>query len=671
MKNQIKGKKLSRFAFWRKSFFYSWFAALIWIGSPHLSFATPPGSNEILRQAELHFHSGKFNEARPLYQKYFNDYPEGDRLDRVLYRLGQLDQRNGSCVTALRYYRILRDKFSEGSRANRMSHVSFLMGECHLELGRHSEAERLFRDVAARHPDIKFRWRALFYLGKIDEERFDFVNALDKLVRVFKQNDHKDVKETAFQEIETVIDERLSEENLHSLSAKYKVGFPADLLLLKLVSIYRSRNDIGNLKTVSSDFFTRFPDHSARPGMEDRLKKITENPNGKIRLGVVLPLTGKFALIGQRVLQGIQLAFNHHGAQAKEKMELVVRDSAAGKPLTEIVRDLADDPYMVGVLGPVMSGEVKAIVPIVEKFQIPVFTSTASSEGLPEMSAYIFRNALTRRIQAEFLAEYAVNQLRLNRFAILYPEENYGVEFQELFREEVESLGGEVVISVAYDRKQTDFREQILELGGVTDEKLKSLIRDNLFNQGNDAGLARLSRPVVDIGHWNNDDLESLKASLELSYDAIFIPGFYDKVGLIVPQLVFYNIDNVTLLGGNGWNSPKLFEIAGNYIKKGFFVDGFFTRSNRPEVERFVAAFKSNFGKEPSLHSAQSYDGANIMIQGILLKDADNRIKVKKYLDSLVDFPGVSGKTTLLPTGDSSKELFTLRIKKRKVQQVN
>jgi hypothetical protein len=60
--------------------------------------------------------------------------------------------------------------------------------------------------------------------------------------------------------------------------------------------------------------------------------------------------------------------------------------------------------------------------------------------------------------------------------------------------------------------------------------------------------------------------------SLELNYDAIFLPGFYDKVGLIVPQLVFYSIDTATLLGTGGWNSPELTKMTGKHMRKGYFV---------------------------------------------------------------------------------------------------
>ena len=659
----------------RKTLFSLLLTGLCLTGMPHLLLADPLEGKPILtdpfRQAEYYFHAGDFEKARPLYQEYFNSHPQGVRADRILYRLGQLDQVNRSFATALRYYRILIEKFPGSSQMDR---VRFLMGECHYELGQYSEAEGFFRKVAGTHPDIKLRWKSLFYLGKIAEKRFDYTNALEKLVRVYDQNENHEIKNFALGSVGKIINEKLSEDTLLSLIRKYQSGFPADLLLLKLISIYRNQRDIPNFQVMSTDFTSRFPDHPERQKIEKQLKSIEKNTERKVRVGVVLPLTGKHSVTGQQVLQGIQLALNQLGFSAKEKVELVVKDSSAGLPLVDIIEDLAGDPYMAGIIGPVLSGQIKEIVPIIDRFQIPVFTPTASSEGLPELSPYIFRNALTRQIQARFLAQYAINQLNLRRFAILYPVESYGIEFRKLFKREVEALGGEVVTTVAYDRKQTDFRAQILELGGIPDKQLKKLARENLLNGGAyggfEGGKEKLSRPVVDMGHWNNDDIENFKTSLELGYDAIFIPGFYDKVGLIIPQLVFYNIDDVILLGANGWNSPKLVENAGKYIKEGFFVDGFFIDSSRLGVQKFVQAFKTTFGKEPTLHSAQAYDSANIMIQGIL-EGADNRRKVKERLDGVKNYPGISGTTTLLPTGDSEKRLFILRIKNRKVQQMN
>ncbi|KMP10338.1 hypothetical protein UZ36_07950, partial [Candidatus Nitromaritima sp. SCGC AAA799-C22] len=205
------------------------------------------------------------------------------------------------------------------------------------------------------------------------------------------------------------------------------------------------------------------------------------------------------------------------------------------------------------------------------------------------------------------------------------------------------------------------------------DDKLKKLVLDQLETNTEPAPLGQdgpMSRPLVEMGLWSGDEIESLRVSLELSYDAIFIPGIYDKVGLIVPQLVFYNVDSATLLGASGWNSPELAKIAGNYMRKGYFVDGFYVNSKRPEVSQFVAQYKSIFAEAPTILSAQSYDTMKMFMQAIR-SGARNRLEVRNQLSRIRNFHGVSGKTTILPTGESEKKLFTLKIIKKKITEDN
>jgi ABC-type branched-subunit amino acid transport system substrate-binding protein len=358
--------------------------------------------------------------------------------------------------------------------------------------------------------------------------------------------------------------------------------------------------------------------------------------------------------------------------QFREKLGLEVRDSGS-LPVKRVIAELAGLPNMVGIIGPLLSDEVKIAGEVARQYQIPIFSPTASTQGLVDMNPYIFRNALTREIQAKFLAEYSVNTLHLRRFAVLHPFEPFGLELKDIFINEVEALGGEVVAVSGYERSQNDFKNQILQLGGVEDDELTKIAREILLNDGqikdfSDTSL--LSRPIVDMGHWSENNVEKLKVSLELSYDAIFIPGVYDKVGLIIPQLAFYNVDNVTLLGTNGWNSPELVKMGGKHLKTVYFVDGYYPNSDQSEVRQFVQEFKSNFGEEPVYLSAQAFDAANIFIK-IIRAGADNRIKMRENLKIVKNFPGVTGKTTLLPSGDSEKKIFALTIKRKKIIQKN
>jgi len=172
------------------------------------------------------------------------------------------------------------------------------------------------------------------------------------------------------------------------------------------------------------------------------------------------------------------------------------------------------------------------------------------------------------------------------------------------------------------------------------------------------------------MGLWSGDEVQNLKVSLELSYDAIFLPGFYDKVGLIVPQLVFYNIDTATLLGARGWNSPELIKMTGKHMRKGYFIDGFYVQSKRPEVVKFVREYKNTFGEDPTLLSAQAYDAAKMFFKTIHA-GARNRLQVKKELLQIRRFQGVSGETTILPTGEAEKKLFAMKIVKKKIVEDN
>jgi ABC-type branched-subunit amino acid transport system substrate-binding protein len=170
--------------------------------------------------------------------------------------------------------------------------------------------------------------------------------------------------------------------------------------------------------------------------------------------------------------------------------------------------------------------------------------------------------------------------------------------------------------------------------------------------------------------HWSEDEIENLKVSLELGYDAIFIPGVYDKVGLIIPQLAFYNIENIALLGTNGWNSPELIKMGGKFLKSIYFVDGFYSDSHQMKVKEFVEQFQNNYGELPSQLSGQAFDAAGIIFKSIV-SGADNRLKLRDSLVKVKNYPGVTGKTNILESGDSEKRIFALTVKKKKIVEEN
>jgi branched-chain amino acid transport system substrate-binding protein len=623
-------------------------------------------SGDLFLQAEHLFYSGEYISAKPFYHEYLDKNKRGQRRHNALFRLGLIDQKEKSFSTAIRFYQML---LSSNPNILLTHEVNFNMAVCNYELGNLDAAEELFNVLLKISPDKKRKWQVLYFLSQLDSRRLNFEEAVGKLKQIYEQVDDNELSQQALLLAEEMIDNNFSEMILSSLIHKYRSGFPLDLLLLKKISLYREQGDVDSYESVLMDFLSAFPKHSKSEDLKNVLKEIKKDNSAKVVVGVVLPLTGKLAATGQKVLQGIQLAYSRLPQKFRQMIYLNVKDSSDALGLDKTLSDLAGNPKAVGVLGPLLSDEIKRASVVADSFRIPIFSPTASSAGLVESSPYIFRNALTRKIQAQFLAEYSINTLQLRRFVILHPSESFGEELKDEFLKAVEAFGGEIVGIASYDRSQTDFKNQIFELGGIADDDLIQITRKQLLGnqeQEDFSNSAVLSRPRVDMEHWSGDGIENLKISLELGYDAMFIPGVYDKVGLIIPQLAFYNIEKISLLGAKGWNSPELIKMGGKFLKSVYFVDGFFSESHDIRVSSFVNLFEATYGESPSKFSAQAYDAAGIFFKSIM-SGADNRLKLRESLIKVKNYPGVTGETSILESGESEKRIFTLTVKRKKI----
>ncbi len=621
----------------------------------------PLTADTLFARAETFFHEKKTIEARMAYEEFLKAFPQDTRVPKSVFRLGYIDFENKSYVSALRYYNYFLENFPRSTLGYL---VRLEMGRCYFALERYQEAEKLFRQAVKENPDVSQKWRAFVYLGQVDDVRLNYDAAFKKYKDVIDKSPFPEIKLEARRYIETLVNERMDKKNLVAFAKSLGNRFPADLILKRLIEIYRIERDAGNYQTSLEDFLFRFPKHELREKFQKALVGFKSSEKGKVKIGVVLPLSGKRALVGQQVLQGIQLAVNQLPAKDKNRLKLVIRDSGLGRTAPEVIEELAQDPNLVGIIGPALTWEIENSLAVLEEYQMPVFTPTASTSGLAERSPYVFRNALTKELQAGFLARYAINELNLYRFVVLYPTTGYGETMRQVFEQEVRSLGGYIVHSIPYARQQNDFRKQILEIGGLADDKLKKVIQAHIKRGTQPKPLddkGRLSRPLVEGGLYSDDEVETLKVALEFNFDAIFIPGVYDKVSLILPQLAFYNVEDILLMGGNGWNSKRLLENARNYLKSVLYVDGFYANSESQTIIQFVDIFLSTFGQNPTILSAQSYDAMNIFLK-VIQEGAFNRVEVAQGLKGIKNYPGVSGVTTILPSGESAKSLVKLTV---------
>lgn len=377
-------------------------------------------------------------------------------------------------------------------------------------------------------------------------------------------------------------------------------------------------------------------------------------------IGCMLPLSGTYAVFGNRALRGIELALNQIAVQEGVDFKIIVKDTRSDPDTAKrAVRELVARKAAC-IIGPIACAPAAAAA--AQENRIPLI-ALSQMDGIPETGNYVFRNFITPQMQIKTLVAYAVDHLYARRFAILYPSEKYGVTFMNLFWDEVIRQGGEVVGVESYGLEQTDFEAPVKKLVGLyydIPEDLKKFalpprevetgqedteVSEGLEN-GNDAGGSgedEEPQPIVD-------------------FDFLFLPDSPKKAGLIIPQLAYHDVRNVTLGGTNLWHSDDLIQMAGTYAQGAVIIDGFFKDSDAPPVKLFVREYEKVYDEPPGFIEAIAYDSAMMLFSRLAGNPVTLRSDIQRALIDMPYFDGVTGLTAFNETGEADKRLYILEI---------
>lgn len=351
-----------------------------------------------------------------------------------------------------------------------------------------------------------------------------------------------------------------------------------------------------------------------------------------IKIGVLVPASGRLETFGREVRRGAALALKSLAAPPFPfRVEEVPIDERDGDGALEALKKVLAAEDIVVLIGPLASSTVERIIGEAERSSLAVFSPTASSPRLAGISLNFFRNCLTLEEFGAKLAEFAVRVLGVLTFVTFAPDDAYGLRYGEIFAEEVARLGGRVLALESYDRSLTDFAKPI--------QALKKTIG--------------MPDPLPEPVEGGEDK------PYELPFEGIFLPGYAEQVGLVVPQLAFHEIDvrKLAVLGANGLNSLRFPETGEEFAEGAFFVDGFFADSPREQVRRFTALYREEYGEAPGTFAAQAYDAVAVVLDQ-LNRGAVSRRDMLSALEGVHAFPGVAGPTTLHPGGWVERDPF-------------
>ncbi len=348
-------------------------------------------------------------------------------------------------------------------------------------------------------------------------------------------------------------------------------------------------------------------------------------------IGAILPLSGRHSKVAYKILRGLQLGLGIFGPNPSD-FKLAVIDSE-GNPdaARRAVERLVTEDHVIAIVGSLLSKTAVAVASKANELGIPNIALSQKS-GITDVGEYVYRNALTSEMQIAELVRIVMEEHGMKSFAVLYPNDNYGTEYTNLFWDHVLARGGKIVGVQPYNSKETDFRGPMARLVGkyYLDDRLEEykIIANNWYTKQKYIN-SRITPP--------DDLLDPI-----VDFDAIFIPDSTKVVGQIAPMLAYHDIKNMTLIGTNLWNTPSLLRRGQAFVEGSLFVDSLLPNDKSFKASEFYQNFSRTFSKRPSAFESQAYD-AGIILRQIIASGIKTRIEVKEKLLQLNSFPGSIG----------------------------
>ncbi|MBM7699870.1 ABC transporter substrate-binding protein [Kurthia huakuii] len=344
-----------------------------------------------------------------------------------------------------------------------------------------------------------------------------------------------------------------------------------------------------------------------------------------IKVGLNLELSGNVASYGTGIAKGAELAIkeiNDAGGIDGKKIETVKIDNKSeNSEATSAAMKLATQEKVVAQIGSATSGNTVAAVQVANQNKMPIISPSGTSPTVTvnddgSVNEYAFRTCFIDPFQGKIAANFASNDLKAKNVAIFSDSSSdYAKGLAEAFKKQIEANGGKVVAEESYVAKDTDFKSTLT--------RLKS----------------------------KNPDF-------------IYVPGYYEEVGLIVKQARAIGIE-APMMGGDGWDSPKIVELAGaDALNNTYFTNHYSAEDPDEKIQKFVKAFKAaNDDKSPDAFNALGYDSVYWLKDAIERAGSTKGEDIQKALADTKDLSLVTGTFSVDKEHNTIKSATVLEFK--------
>ncbi|MFC0414447.1 ABC transporter substrate-binding protein [Cytobacillus solani] len=324
----------------------------------------------------------------------------------------------------------------------------------------------------------------------------------------------------------------------------------------------------------------------------------------KADIGVVSYISGPGAAYGEAITSGLKLAQKEINAKGEVDINLVIEDSAGkqDQALTA-AQKLINSENVTAIIGPTLSTEMNVVGPEADLSGVPIMGTSTTADGIPQIGDYVFRNSIPEALAIPASMKKAIEKYDAKKVAILYGNDDVFTKSGfDTMKKAAEDMGLEVLTIEQFQKGQSDYNAQLTKIKG-------------------------------------------------LNPDMILCSALYNEGAVIMDQARKMGID-VPFVGGNGFNSPEVIEIAGDAADGLIVATPWYGEKEDPKVKEFVSNFEKEYGKKPDQFAAQAYDALYIMAEALKNAGEADRDALRDALAEVKDFKGILGNFSFDEEGD-------------------
>lgn len=337
-----------------------------------------------------------------------------------------------------------------------------------------------------------------------------------------------------------------------------------------------------------------------------------------IRIGALFAVTGPASFLGEPEKNTLELLvkeLNAKGGIKGSKVELVVYDTQGdATKAVQLANKLIKNDKVVAIIGPSTTGESMAVIPIVEKEQIPLVSCAAGIKITEPVKKWVFKTPANDHVAAEKILNHAA-KLKQKNIALLTVSDSFGSSGREQLKVLAAKKGFNVVADEVYSPKDTDMTAQLTKIRGI-----KS---DAIICWGTNPGPAVITRNIKQLG---------IKTPLYMSH---------------------------------GVASKKYIELAGVDAAEGVTLPAgklaIYDKLKKDDLQLKVLkdydiSYKKAYGVEPSTFGGYAYDGFQLVIEAIK-KSGTNPEQIRSVIEQQKKLVGVSGIFTMSASDHNGLDL--------------